>query len=105
MICYFRKGLKFSIKIKIKQQDWKFVNFKEMIKRAVNVKVKARLRSSTMVRDSDIRYFRGHFLSNNTTFNVQTKETTAKDSHSYEPKVKKVKLTSSRAVKTSESFE
>ena len=67
MICYFQEGLKPSIKVKIEQQDWESVNFEEMVQKAVNAKAKAGLRSTTMVRDSDIRCSRGHRPSNNTT--------------------------------------
>ena len=49
MICYFREDLKLSIKVKIEQQDWESVNFEEIVQKAVNVEVKAGLRSSTMV--------------------------------------------------------
>ena len=66
IICYFREDLKPSIKVEMEQQDWKSVNFKEMIQRAVNVKAKAGLRSIILVRDSDIRCPRGHCPYNNT---------------------------------------
>ena len=53
------------------------------------------LRSSTMVRDSDIRYPRGHRPSNNTAAKVQTQGT--KNSYPEELKVKKVRPTPSQA--------
>ena len=54
MICYFRVGLKPSIKVEMEQQDREAIDFKEMVQRAVNVEAKAGLRSSAMIRDSDI---------------------------------------------------
>ena len=56
MICYFRKGLKPSIKIEMEQQDREAIEFEEMVQRVVNAEAKAGLRSSAMVRDSNIRY-------------------------------------------------
>ena len=105
MICYFREGLKPSIKVEMKQQDRKAIDFEEMVQRAVNVEAKASLRSSAMVRDSDIYCPQGHRPSNSTVSKVQTQGTTAKDSHQEEPKVKEVKSTSSRVAETSESLE
>ena len=78
MICYFREGLKPSIKVEIEQQDWEVIDFEEMMQRAVNAEAKAGLRFSAMVRDSDIRCSRGHRPSNNTVSKVQTQETSAK---------------------------
>ena len=97
MICYFWKGFKPSIKIKIKQQDRKSMNFEELVQRTVNVEAKAGLKSSTIVRDSDIRCSKDHRLSKSIASKVQTQKTTAKDSHLEEPKVKKAKLTLSWA--------
>ena len=97
MICYFREGLKPSIKVKIEQQDRESIDFKEMMQKAVNAESKAGLKSSTMIRDSDIRCPRDHCLSNNTALKVQTQGTTIKDSHPKEPKVKETKPTLSRA--------
>ena len=95
MICYFREGLKPSIKVEMEQQDRESMDFEEMVQRAVNAETKAGLRSSSMVRDSDIRCPRGHRPSNSTATKVQTQET--KDSHPEEPKVKEVRPTPSRA--------
>ena len=105
MICYFRKGLKPSIKVEIEQQDRESMDFEEMVQRAVNAESKAGLRSSAMVRDSDIRCPRGHRPSNSTASKVQTQGTTAKDSHQEEPKVKEVKPISSRVAEASEPSE
>ena len=80
------------------------MDFEEMMQKAVNVESKAGLRSSTMVRDSDIRCLKGHRPSNSTASKVQTQRTTTKDSHPEESKVKKTKLTPSRA-EASKSFE
>ena len=63
MIGYFREGLKPSIKVEMEQQDRKSINFKEMIQRAVNTEVKAGLKSSIMVRDSDICCLKSYCLS------------------------------------------
>ena len=93
MIWYFRKGLKSSIKIEMEQQDWESVNFEETVQRAVNAEAKAGLRSTTMVRDLDIRCSRGYRPSNNTTSKVQIQGTAAKDSsRPEEPKTKDPKL-------------
>ena len=81
MICYFRKGFKPSIKVEMEQQNREAIDFEEMVQRAVNAEAKAGLRSSAIVRDSDIRCPRGHRPSNSTVSKVQTQETTAKDSH------------------------
>ena len=80
MICYFRESLKPSIKVEMEQQDRESVNFEEMVQRAVNAEAKAGLRSTTMVRDSDIRCLQGYHPSNNTTSKVQTQRTAVKDS-------------------------
>ena len=55
MICYFREGLKPSIKVEIEQQDREAIDFEEIVQKVVNAEAKASLRSSAMVRDSDIR--------------------------------------------------
>ena len=72
MICYFQDGLKLSIKIEMEQQDRESIDFKEIVQKVVNAESKAGLRSSTMVRDSDIHCSRGHRPSNNTASKVQT---------------------------------
>ena len=72
MICYFRKGLKPSIQVKMEQQDREFMDFKDMVQKAVNAEAKAGLRFSTMVRDSDARCPKGHHPSYNTSSKVQT---------------------------------
>ena len=56
------------------------MNFEEMVQRAVNAEAKAGLRSTIIVRDSDIRYPRDHRSSNNTASKVQTQGTAVKDS-------------------------
>ena len=86
----------------MEQQDRESIDFEEMVQRAVNAEAKAGLRSSIMVRDSDIRCPKGHRLSNSTAAKVQTQET--KDFHPEEPKVKEVRPTPSRA-KASEPSE
>ena len=95
MIRYFREGLKPSIKVEMEQQDRASTSFKEMVQRAVNAEVKAGLRSSTIVRDSDARCPRGHRLSHNTSLKVQTQG--SKDlSRPKETKPKDPKSASSR---------
>ena len=59
----------------------------------MNTEVQVALRSSTIIRDSDIHCFRGHHFSNNITVKVQTKDTIAKEFHPKEPKVRQVKQT------------
>ena len=49
MICYFREGVKPFIKVEMEQQEWKAMDFEEIMQRAVNAEVKAGLRSSAMV--------------------------------------------------------
>ena len=95
MICYFWEGLKPFIKVKMEQQDRESMDFKEMVKKAVNVEAKVGLRSSTMVRDLDARCPRGHHPSHNIFFKVQTQ--VSKDSScSKKPKLKDLKPVSSR---------
>ena len=95
MICYFREGLKPSIKVEIEQQDRESIDFEKMVQTADNAKAKVGLRSSTMVRNSDIRCSRGYRPSNSITAKVQTQGT--KDFHPEEPKVKEIRPTPSRA--------
>ena len=91
MICYFCEGLKPSIKVEMEQQDQMSIDFEEMVQKAVNAEAKAGLRSSTMVRESDVCCPRGHRLSHNTSSKVQTQGTTAKEPCSKEPKPKDLK--------------
>ena len=65
-----------------------------MVQKAVNVEVKANLRSSTMIWDLDTHCFRGYRPSHNTSLKVQTQG--SKDlSHSKETKLKDPKSVSS----------
>ena len=95
MICYFRKGLKPSIKVKMEQQDQKSKNIEEMVQRAVNAKAKAGRRSSTMVRISDAHCPRGYYSSHNTFSKVQI-QGSKNSSRSKEPKLKDLKSAPSR---------
>ena len=97
MIYYFWEGLKPSIKVEIEQQDRESIDFEEMMQKTVNAESKAGLKSSTMVRDSDIHCPRGHRPSNSTASKVQTQGTTTKNSHPEELKVKETKPTPPRA--------
>ena len=68
-----------------------------MVQKVVNVESKAGLRSSTMVRNLDIRCPRDHCFSNSTALKMQTQGTTTKDSYPEKPKIKKTKPTPARA--------
>ena len=71
------------------------MDFEEIVQRAVNTEAKAGLKSSTMVRDLDVRCPKGHHLSHNTSSKVQTQG--SKDSsRSKEPKPKNLKPAPSR---------
>ena len=60
ILCYFQESLKLSIKVKIEKQDQALISFEELVQRAVNAEVKAGLRSSIIIRDSDAHYVKGH---------------------------------------------
>ena len=62
-----------------------------MVLKAVNVKAKAGLRSSIMIRDSDIRCSKGHRFSYSTASKMQTKWSIAKDFYLEEFKVKEAR--------------
>ena len=66
------------------------------MQRAVNVELKAGLRSSTMVRESDAHCSRGHCPSHNTSLKVQTQGTTAKEPHTVKSKPKEAKSTNGK---------
>ena len=95
MIYYFRKGLKPSIKVEIEKQDRETMDFEKMVQRVVNAEAKAGLRSSAIVRDSDIRCPRGHRSSNSTASKVQTQGTSAKGPE--ESRTKEAKLAEGKA--------
>ena len=76
-----------------------------MIQKAVNAKAKAGLKSSTMVRDSDIYCLWGHRPSHNTSLKVQTQETTAKKLYTKESRPKKMKLINGKTFAPSRSDE
>ena len=79
MICYFQESLKPFIKVKIEQQDRKFVNFEEIMQRAINAEAKTGVKSTIMVWDLDIHCPQGHCPSNNTALKVQTQGIAVKD--------------------------
>ena len=79
MICYFQKGFKLSIKVKIEQRNQESINLEEIVQKAVNIKAKAGLRSKTMVQDLDICCAKDHRFSNSTVLKVQTQGTTGKE--------------------------
>ena len=97
MICYFWKGLKPSIKIEIEQQNRALISFKEMVQRAVNVKTKAGLRSSIMVRNINSHYSRDYHSSQNTSIKIQTQNLTIKESKPKKSRPKEIKLANSRS--------
>ena len=71
------------------------MNFEEMVQRAVNAKAKAVLRSSTMVWELNVCYFKNYCPSNNIAAKMQTQKTTIKDFHLEEAKTKNLKPISS----------
>ena len=73
------------------------MDFEEMVQKAVNAESKAGLRSSAMVRDSDIRCPRGHCSSNSNASKVQTQETSAKEPRPEESRPKEAKLAKEKA--------
>ena len=92
MICFFQESLKPSIKVEIEQQDRESINFEEMVQKAVNAEAKAGLRSSTIVRKSDVCCPRSHRPSHNTSSKMQTQGSSHKDSsRSEKPKPKNPK--------------
>ena len=84
----------------MEQQNRKIVNFEEMVKKVVNKETKAGLRSSTMVRDSDIQCSRSYRPSNSTASKIQTQGITVKDfSRPEKLKAKEVKSVYANAAK------
>ena len=73
------------------------MGFEEMVERVVNAEAKAGPRSSSMVRESDIRCLRGHCPSHNTSSKMQTQGTTAKEPRTEEPRPKETKSTNGKA--------
>ena len=87
MICYFREGLKSSIKVEIEQQDRESMDFEEIVQKPVNAEAKAGLTSSTMIRELDALCSKGHRPSHNTSLTVQI-QGSKHSSSSKEPKPK-----------------
>ena len=81
----------------MEQQDREAMDFEKIVQRAVNVEAKTALRSSAMVRDSDIRCPWGHHPSNSTAAKVQTQETSAKEPYPKKLKTKEAKLAKKKA--------
>ena len=93
IIYYFQKSFKFFIKVKIKQQDQASINFKKIVQRAVNIKAKISLRSSIIVWDLDIYYFKDHYLSYSISSKVPIQNSNNKNfSCSKNPKFKNLNL-------------
>ena len=97
MICYFQEVLKPSIKVEIKQQDQASTSFEEIVQRAVNMEVKAGLRSSIMVRDLNTHCPKDHCLSHNTSSKMQTQRITAKKLCAKESRPKEAKQANGKA--------
>ena len=73
----------------MEQQDQASTSFKEMVQKAINAEAKAGLRSSTMVKDSDVYCPKGHRPSHNIFSKVQSQGSNNKDfSYSEESKPK-----------------
>ena len=75
----------------MEQQNREAMDFEEIMQRAVNAEAKAGLRSSAMVRDSDICCPQGHHPSNSTASKVQTQGTSTKEPRPKESKIKEAK--------------
>ena len=69
------------------------MSFEEIMQRIVNTEVKANLKSSIMIRDSNICCLRNYCFSNIIISKVQTQTTIAKNSHFEKLKAKNRKLT------------
>ena len=79
-----------------------------MVQKAVNAEAKAGLKSSAMVRDTDIRYSWDHRPFNNTASKVQIQKTSAKgpeESRSKKAKLAKEKTPALPRTTTAESSE
>ena len=68
-----------------------------MVQKTVNVKVKAGLKSSIMVRDANSRYPRNHCLNQNTSAKMQTQGLIAKKSKTKMSRLKKAKLVNGKS--------
>ena len=68
-----------------------------MVQKIVNAEAKAGLRSSAMIRDSDICCLRGHRPSNSIASKVQTQGMSAKEPRPEESKIKKAKRAKKKA--------
>ena len=67
------------------------MDFEEIVQRVINMEAKADLRSSTMVRESDVYYPRSHRPFHNTFSKMQTQGIIAKQPRTKESKPKKAK--------------
>ena len=80
----------------MEQQDRALTSFEEMVQRAVNAEAKAGLKSSIMIWNTDSRYLKGHYSSQNTSIKVQTQGSTAKKSKPKEFRPKDLKSTNGK---------
>ena len=67
------------------------MDFEEMVQKAVNAEVKVGLRSSAIVRDSDIHYPQGHRPFNSIVSKMQTQRTSVKELRLEESRPKEAK--------------
>ena len=81
------------------------MNFGEIVQKVVNAEAKASLKSSTMVRNSDIRCSQGHCPSHIILLKVQTQRTTAKEPRAKKSRLKKMKLIDGKTPALSRSNE
>ena len=72
MVRYFEEGLKPSIKAKMDQDATYLDNYEELVAKAVRAEVKAGLRPSFYVRETDIQVLRGSWPAYTTAHKVQT---------------------------------
>lgn len=96
MISYFRKSFKLYIKVKIKQQNWVSVSFKNIFEKAVNIEKKTYLNCNAIVWNSDAYSFRSYFFSYIIFSKIQIQRFRTKKSNPKEFKPKKFKLTNQK---------
>ena len=82
----------------MEKQGQESMDFEKMVQKAINVEVKAGLKSSAIIQDSDIHFLQGHRPSNNTVSKVQTQGTFAKKPRPKESRPKKAKPAKGKAL-------
>ena len=53
MIWYFREGLRPSVRVQMKQRNQELDSFKKRVKKAIDAKARAALRTRTFARETD----------------------------------------------------